>query len=237
MGDDVLIVRVDGTPGRDRGRDSGGKRAAIVRAATELFLRQGYQATRTEQIAAAAAVSKQTVYNQFGDKETLFRDIVLGVTATAETFAAELTDTLATLHDPADLEPTLRSLARRYLAAVTNPQVLALRRLVISEALRLPALAAAYYERAPAHILTALAEQMGRLAERGLLRAGDPQLAAEDFAFLLVGRRLDEGMFHTREQTPTAEGIAHAADHAVDVFLAAYRSPSRQRGRPSGSTD
>ena len=237
MGDDVLIVRVDGTPGRDRGRDSGGKRAAIVRAATELFLRQGYQATRTEQIAAAAAVSKQTVYNQFGDKETLFRDIVLGVTATAETFAAELTDTLATLHDPADLEPTLRSLARRYLAAVTNPQVLALRRLVISEALRLPALAAAYYERAPARILTALTEQMGQLAERGLLRAADPRLAAEDFAFLLVGRRLDEGMFHTREQTPTAEGIAHAADHAVDLFLAAYRSPSRQRGRPSGSTD
>jgi len=231
VGADVLIVRVASTPerlaGPAAGRDPGGKRAAIVRAATELFLRQGYQATRTEQIAAAAAVSKQTVYNQFGDKETLFRDIVLGVTATAEAFAAELTDTLATLHDPADLEPTLRSLARRYLAAVTNPQVLALRRLVISEALRLPALAAAYYERAPAHILTALAEQMGRLAERGLLRAGDPQLAAEDFAFLLVGRHLDEGMFHTREQAPTADSVAHAADHAVDVFLAAHGSASR----------
>ena len=68
---------------------------------------------------------------------------------------------------------------------------------------------------------------MARLAERGLLRAADPQLAAEDFAFLLVGRRLDEGMFHTREQAPTPDGIAHAADHAVDVFLAAYRSASR----------
>jgi TetR/AcrR family transcriptional regulator, mexJK operon transcriptional repressor len=228
---DVLIVRVAGTPerlaGQAVGGGPGGKRAAIVRAATELFLRQGYQATRTEQIAAAAAVSKQTVYNQFGDKETLFRDIVLGVTATAETFAAELTDALATLHDPADLEPTLRSLARRYLAAVTNPQVLALRRLVISEALRLPALAAAYYERAPARILTALAEQLGRLADLGLLSAGDPRLAAEDFAFLLVGRHLDEGMFHIPEQASTADGIAHAADHAVDVFLAAYGSASR----------
>ena len=213
------------------------KHKAILDAATEVFYHKGYTGTSMDEVAARAAVSKQTVYNQFGDKETLFRDIVLGVTATAETFAAELTATLATLHDPADLEPTLRSLARRYLAAVTNPQVLALRRLVISEALRLPALAAAYYERAPARLLTALTELMARLAERGLLRAADPQLAAEDFAFLLVGRRLDEGMFHTREQTPTAEGIAHAADHAVDLFLAAYRSPSRQRGRPSGSTD
>ena len=42
------------------------------------------QATSTEQIATTAAVSKQTVYNQFGDKQRLFREIVLGVTATAE---------------------------------------------------------------------------------------------------------------------------------------------------------
>src|SRR5690242_5958860 len=70
MGDDVLIVRVDGTPGRDRGRDSGGKRAAIVRAATELFLRQGYQAPRTEPIAAAAAVPNHPVYNQCGANVT-----------------------------------------------------------------------------------------------------------------------------------------------------------------------
>ena len=232
---DVLIVRVGGASERVRGeassasaRDAGGKRAAIVRAATELFLRQGYQATRTEQIAAAAAVSKQTVYNQFGDKQTLFRDIVLGVTATAEAFVAELPGALASIDQPADLEPALRSLARRYLAAVMTPRVLALRRLVISEALRLPELAAAYYERAPARILSALAEQFGRLAERGLLTVANPTRAAQDFAFLLLGRPLDEGMFHTREQAPSASDVAEIADHAVDVFLAAYRAgPAR----------
>ena len=232
--DDVLIVRVGATPERSRGqapgiagRDPGGKRAAIVRAATDLFLRQGYHATRTEQIAAAAAVSKQTVYNQFGDKQTLFRDIVLGVTTTAEAFAAELPDMLDAVERPADLPPALRSLARRYLAAVMNPQVLALRRLVISEALRLPELAAAYYERAPARVLSALACRLARLADRGLLSVAEPTRAAGDFAFLLLGRSLDEALFHDHGQAPAAHEIADVADHAVDVFLAAYE-PARR---------
>ncbi len=226
----VLIVRIGSVPERSRGHDPaaipgpdpGGKRAAIVRAATELFLRQGYQATRTEQIAATAAVSKQTVYNQFGDKQTLFRDIVLGVTATAEAFATELSGALSAVNVSADVEPALRSLARRYLAAVMNPQVLALRRLVISEALPLPELAAAYYERAPARVLSELADQLGRLADRGLLNVAEPTRAAGDFAFLLLGQSLDEGMFHRRGETPATSDIADVADHAVDVFLAAY---------------
>jgi len=195
-----------------------GKHATIVRAATDLFLRQGYQATSTEQIAAAAAVSKQTVYSRFGDKESLFREIVLGVAATAEAFADELTESLADVTTAEDVEPVLRSMARRYLAAVMDPQVLALRRLVIGEAARFPEVAAAYHERSPARVLAALTAGFARLAERGLITLADPRRAADDFAFLLLGRSLDHGMFHLTVELDTAS----AADHAVDVFLAAY---------------
>ena len=44
--------------------------------------------------------------------------IVLGVTATAEAFAVELTGALAAVSRPADVQPALRSLARRYLVVV-----------------------------------------------------------------------------------------------------------------------
>lgn len=218
---DVLLVRIGGTPaGHEAAAD--GKQAAIVRAATELFLRQGYQATRTEQIASSASVSKQTVYNRFGDKESLFREIVLGVTATAEAFAADLPTMLDGVTSPPDLDAALRVLAVRYLTAVMNPRGLALRRLVISEAIRLPELAVAYYERAPARVLAALAAQIEELAGRGLLAVTDPATAAADFAFLVLGRPLDEGMFHVREHAPQVDELAAIADHAVDVFLAAY---------------
>ena len=57
------------------------KRQAILEAATTLFLREGYLATSMDKIAAAASVSKQTVYKQFADKQSLFREIVTGTVA------------------------------------------------------------------------------------------------------------------------------------------------------------
>ena len=54
------------------------KREAILDAATELFLTREYAGTSMEDIASAAAVSKQTVYKHFSDKQTLFREVALG---------------------------------------------------------------------------------------------------------------------------------------------------------------
>jgi TetR/AcrR family transcriptional repressor of mexJK operon len=52
----------------DEGR-SARKRRAILEAATTVFLDTGYQGSSVDQIAAQAAVSKQTVYKHFADKE------------------------------------------------------------------------------------------------------------------------------------------------------------------------
>jgi TetR/AcrR family transcriptional repressor of mexJK operon len=228
--DDGLLLRISPHP-PERGessarRDTTGRRTAIARAATDLFLRHGYQATSTEQIASAAAVSKQTVYNQFGDKQSLFREIVLGVTATAESFADELPGVTRGVGSPAELDAALRGLARRYLGIVVNPQVLALRRLVISEATRFPELAAAYYERGPSRVLAALGVLFARLDDQGLLRVPDADRAAGDFAFLLLGRALDEGMFRA-EALPGVD-VEASADHAVEVFLTTYRATAPQ---------
>ncbi len=52
------------------------KREAIVRAAVEEFRSAGYEATSMDRIAAAAGVSKRTVYNHFPSKEELFGHIL-----------------------------------------------------------------------------------------------------------------------------------------------------------------
>ncbi len=70
------------------------KRQAIMEAATALFLRDGYRNTSMDQVAADAAVSKQTVYKHFADKEQLFREIVLGVTGNSEAIITGLTSVL-----------------------------------------------------------------------------------------------------------------------------------------------
>jgi TetR/AcrR family transcriptional regulator, mexJK operon transcriptional repressor len=205
----------------DPGR-SARKRRAIMVAATALFLRNGYQGTSMDDIAAAAAVSKQTVYKNFADKERLFGEIVLGITGTAGLFVDVVAETL---RETEDLEKDLRDLARRYLASVLQPEVLQLRRLVIGEAGRFPDLARSYYKRAPERVLAALAASLQRLAERGLLRLEDPVLAAQHFAFLVLSIPLDRAMFLRFEESFTAADLERFADAGVRVFLAAYGQP------------
>jgi len=221
-----LLVRVELGPGRDgtSRSDEGGrsavKRTAIVGAATTLFLRNGYQGTSVDDVAAMAAVSKQTVYKNFGDKQQLFSTIVLGVTATAQEFA----DHLMNAPEDDDVETELRTIARRYLGSVMRPQVLQLRRLVIGEAGRFPDLARAYYERAPQRVLGALAVKLRRLSERGLLRVDDPSAAADHFAFLILGKPLDKAMFYGEDAGFTEAALERIADEGARVFLAAYRT-------------
>src|SRR5688500_7832035 len=65
-------------------------RAAVVDAARALFLQQGYAGTTMEQIAARAGLTKRTVYNNYGDKDALFTQIVADVLSYAETFTRRL---------------------------------------------------------------------------------------------------------------------------------------------------
>lgn len=53
------------------------KRDAIVQAATEEFRQHGFNGTSMDRVAAAADVSKRTVYNHFPSKEELFEAILV----------------------------------------------------------------------------------------------------------------------------------------------------------------
>lgn len=194
------------------------KRRAIVQAAMALFLQHGYLGTSMDQIAAFAAVSKPTVYKFFPDKEQLFTEIVFETLDRAgDPFRAERSSLAQTDHLDADL----RQLARRYLATVTQPTVLQLRRLVIGASHQLPAVARAYYERAPEQTMRALADCFQRLADRDLLQPGDPLIAASHFAFLVLGRVLDKSLFCGDRPFSDADLTAQA-DAGASAFLAAY---------------
>lgn len=211
-----MLDLVKTEPRRRAGRlVSGG---AIKDAATALFLEKGYQATSMDDIAAAARVSKQTIYTHFANKEALFADLVLGNAARVDGFVAEISET-ATAEE---LAPALTKIARRYVGFVIRPEVLRLRRLVIGEAGRFPELAREYYERVPQRVYSALADLMSAYAAAGRLKITDPTLAAHHFAWLTLGMPLDEGMFAANGSPPTSQDLDRIADAAVKVFLAAY---------------
>ena len=196
------------------------KRQTILSAGQELFLINGYSGTSMDQVAAAAAVSKQTVYKHFGEKRELLFAIV---TDALDSVAGSIRDRIYALAESADVETDLVALAGDYLRAVLHESVVQLRRLVIGEANRLPELARLYYEHAPLRTLTALADAFERLHDRGVLNAPQSALAAEHFAFLIVGRPIDQALFDGARQVLADVDVDAYARSGVDVFLAAYR--------------
>lgn len=190
----------------------------IREAAAALFLERGYQSTSMDDIAAAARVSKQTIYTHFTDKQELFADLVLGNAERVDAFLGTMADTLR----GTDVEAGLRRFARLYVHFVIRPEVLRLRRLVVGEAGRFPELARTYYERVPGRVYSTLAQLLQELAGRGELTIDDPDLAAQHFIWLVLGLPLDRGMFDVDAAAPTAERLDRIADAGVRVFIAAY---------------
>ena len=200
-------------------RRSARKRRAILEAATAIFLRNGYSGTSMDDIAALAAVSKQTVYKHFADKQRLFAEIVAGM---VNEISDRVYDEVVSIRDSGDLDADLGELARRLLSSVMQPQLLQLRRLVIGEAGRFPELGRLFYQRGPGRTIAALAAAFERLADRGLLRLADAQLAAEHFNWLIMSIPLNRAMLCGDDDPAGAADLDRYADAGVRAFLAAY---------------
>ena len=197
------------------------RRQAIIQAATEVFLRHGYLGATTDEVAARASVSKQTLYKYFTDKQHLFAEVILDATTQV---AGGLADVAAsTLEDTGDVRKALRALADGFQRGLLQPDVLRLRRLVIAEADRFPEVGSAWFDRGFDHALVILGESMRRLADRGLLHnLSDPKLAAYQFAGLVMYQPMNQVMFAGTDALPPAGRLGRIADAAVEMFLATY---------------
>ena len=197
------------------------KRLAILDAALEEFLAHGFVGAGMDDIAAASGASKVTVYHHFGDKQGLFVAVIESAIREAEAASQALVEDLATSDD---LPRDLRRFARRHVAVVTQPHLVRLRRLIVAESGRFPELARAWHAAGPEKGHATLAAQIRRLAERGLLRAPDPLLAAQHLNYLVLSVPLNEALFTGRGTAYPTRRLNRWADEAVRVFLAAYRA-------------
>ena len=202
-----------GRPGR--------KRQAIIQAAATVFLRHGYLGATTDEVAARASVSKQTLYKHFADKEHLYAEVILD--ASARVLDALSGAIASTLQDAQDARKALRALADSFLTVLLEPDYVRLRRLVIAEADRFPDVGTAWFNGPFDKTLVILGEAMQRLADRGLLHSlSDPTRAAYQFAGLVMYQPMNQVMFAGTDALPPADKLTRIADSAVDMFLATY---------------
>ncbi len=194
---------------------SAAKRDAIVRAAAQVFLASGYGNASMDQIAAAAGVSKQTVYSHFGAKDALFEAIVKGK-------CAALMGAGAGLAAPGEcLEVVLRETAAKFLHIVMNDESIGLYRIILSEAERFPELAAAFYRSGPNAAASRLATFLADAAHAGDITLDDPRRAADLFFAMLRDDLYLERLLGLRS-APEAEEIAARAGMVARRFMQAH---------------
>ena len=203
-------------------------------AARTLFLRNGYQGTTMEEIAAAAGLTKRTLYNNYGDKDALFIEIVADAISYVDSFVKALRGELGSGLDASTLEPALCAFAERLAFGILRPEVIALRRLLVAEGKSFPDLAADYFGRAPGQVIEALASRFRHLGRYGLLDVPDARRAASQFAYLIVGELLDRSVLVGA--VPTQKEIVISVREGVQTFLARYQPAPRQARRASRLT-
>ena len=145
----------------------------------EEFARRGFAATRLEDVAERAGVTKGTIYFYFKDKEDLFRAVARSAMAPA---LGEMEALGANVEGPA--EKLLRAhLCGLYQKLVKTPRVGKILRLLIAEGPQFPELIDFYYR----DFLSPAITNLKRLIERGVARREFRRTRATDFPQVVGG--------------------------------------------------
>ena len=195
--------------------ETGDKRAAILSAAVNVFLREGFNNAGMDAIAREAGVAKQTVYSHFGSKDTLFMTM-LGMMCehVIPTDAFER----AMFLPPRE---GLTEFGRTFLSGILSAHAIAVFRVVVAESQRASELGKMFYDCGPTRVKQTLHRYLERLCGQGALALDDVPLAGEIFLGMLFGPFYMEKVLGVGGP-PTAADQERIVVEAVRVFVKAY---------------
>ncbi|MFJ5266328.1 TetR/AcrR family transcriptional regulator [Streptomyces sp. NPDC088387] len=186
------------------------KRAAIVEAALQAFLGEGYAGSSVNRIAAQADVSIKTLYRHFDDKGDLF---VAAIQKACAPPAVE--DTPAWFSAPP--AEGLVVCGREHLAHILSPEQLALYRVVARESPAFPELGRRYQQDVVGSRIETFTGYLAVWPEPWRSRVADPTRAAHRYATLLSGELFEAVLLGGH--TPTPDDLERQARDAASDFL------------------
>lgn len=184
--------------------------SCVLQAAQEIFCSAGYRAS-IDAVATRAGVARQTIYNNFGNKQKLFSQ---AIEHGMSSFWAELVTSGETI------QAQLYSFALNFRAHVLNPETARLHCMLTSEAPRFPEQARDFFEKAMMATRVQLAQLIAQAMQKGELRTDDALEAAHFFIDSLIGIDLDR--LHFSGEIPDPAQEASRVERHIDRFLRAY---------------
>jgi Transcriptional regulator len=180
----------------------------VLDAALELFLERGFAATKVDDVAKRAGVSKGLVYLYFPSKEALIEGIVLrAVAPVADKAIAEISGFEG--HPRVAISTVMRFLVMR----LSDPRVMAVPRLIMREVAQFPHVAQMYRREVLDRVIPVLRDRLQRGMDQGYLRPHDPDLTLRSVVGPLVLHVLLAEVFGIRPE----DGLA--MDRLVENHL------------------
>ena len=184
----------------------------IMAAALELFAARGFDATRMEDVARAAKVSKGAIYLYFPDKTSLLKSIIL---TRARGQVGEGAANL--LSADMDAPEALRRFLGFVAGTVQGTNLPHLLKLVIAESRAHPEIGRFYLESVIFHVMPRLEALLSRGMAAGEFRKTDPALTARCIVAPMLMAALWKAVFE-----PVGAEPLHApalAEHCADLII------------------
>ena len=150
----------------------------ILAAARALFLEVGYDGASLERIAELAGVSRQTLYNRFTNKETIFRSVIDRHWAALALLSEAPGEALA---EDCSAERYLASVAEKIASFVAEHDQADFVRLVIAESRHMPWISETFFRSGKEPMLANVVAGLAELDRRGRLSVAHPEIAAKQF--------------------------------------------------------
>jgi len=170
------VLRQSPSPSARRRERKDTRPQEIVAAAFEEFAAKGYAATRLEDVASRARVSKGLPYLYFKTKEALFKAVVKSVITSHFDVLREKMETTEL-----SVEAFLKGPFLAFIQELVGSKRAFIARLLIAEGHKHPELTAFYYEQ----VVSRGIETMTRLIDRGIERGEFKPTPLRDFPQLL----------------------------------------------------
>lgn len=150
------------------------RKALALDVATQLFMERGYEGTSLVDIAHYAGVATRTLYQHFGDKEAIFREVI---------YARNVASAIERPHvrEGDTLFAALRRVADFTYEMTVHEQAKGLMRLMIAESNRFPDFMRGIIHTIHARFLQSIQTVFEELERAGLLPRGDHARSAELF--------------------------------------------------------
>jgi TetR/AcrR family transcriptional regulator of autoinduction and epiphytic fitness len=201
-------------------RRAAAKRDQIRGAALPLFVRDGFERTTTDAIAAAAGISKQTLYRYYPAKEDLLADILNDLSV--QNFWSDAPPAPRPIRTREAFEAALMGVARGIVQHATDPTFLGLERVLIAEIPRFPHLARRFREAVTTPGFGIVASLLQQAHDAAILAAPPSDAAVRSFLGPLLSYIYLDGLLAPAEdwRQPEAAEVAALVHLFVDAVIA-----------------